>query len=304
MPLQTNYRPHTFDTFVGNTAQIEALQIAITREDFPHSFLCTGIAGSGKTTLATILKKHFQCSDMDYYYYNAANTRGIETIRDISVNCHLAPMGGPLKIYVLDEAHQITGTAIEALLLLLENPPQNTIFILCTSEPEKLKLSIKRRCFQCNLSPLNENDLIVVLKHILHSEQVTDIAPDILNAISTACQGSAGMAVAMLDAVIDILELDVQFAVIESMRGVNDSEGIEICRALIKKEWGTLQQLLLAFTGEPESLRYMILSYFSKILLGKNKKLYTHASNILLVFSESFMYSKKAGLINACFLCM
>ncbi len=302
MPLQTTHRPSIFETFIGNEDQIEALQIAIDREDFPHSFLCTGAPGTGKTTLANILKEHFKCSEMDFYYYNGANTRGIDTIRDIAVNCHLAPMGGSIKIYVLDEAHQITGTAIEAMLLLLENPPKDTIFILCTSEPEKLKLSIKRRCFQCNLLPLPVKDIISVLANILETEKVDDIPLNVLEEIGNACQGSAGMAVAMLDAVIDITEAPTQLSVIASMRGVNDAEGIDICRALMNKNWKQLQVLLSAFNGEAESLRYMILSYFSTVLLGKNKAMYGKANEVIMIFGESFMYSKKAGLISSCYI--
>jgi DNA polymerase-3 subunit gamma/tau len=302
MPLQTIHRPDTFTKFIGNTEAVEALDIAVNREDFPHSFLFTGIAGCGKTTLAWIMKKHFNCADMDYYYYNAANTRGIDTIRDISVNCHLAPMGGPKKIYVLDEFHQVTGAATEAMLLLLENPPKDTLFILCTSEPEKLKLSIKRRCFQCNLKPVTDKEALKILNQILTVEKVDDMPPAVLQEIAKSCQGSAGMAVALLDAVIDIEDEKTQLSVIDGMRGVNDAEGIDICRALSKKSWKDVAPLLSAFNGEPEALRYLILSYFSKILLSNNKRSHGQALEVIMTFSESFMYSKKAGLISCCYI--
>ena len=304
MPLQTTYRPNDFGSFIGNKDIVEALEVALEREDSPQVFAFFGIAGSGKTTMANILKNYFECADMDYYYYNSANTRGIDTIRDISVNCHLAPMGGSKKMYILDEFHQVTSSGQEAMLLLLENPPKDTIFIICTSEPEKLKLSIKRRCFQCNFKPLPEKEIITVLTNILKEEfeDAGDFPIEVLKAISTACQGSAGMAVSMLDAVVDMEDEAAQLSVIESMRGVNDTEGIDICRALMKRDWNTLSTLLSAFNGEPESLRYMILSYFSKILLGKQKGGHKNAVNIIMLFSDSFMYSKKAGLIATCYL--
>ena len=304
MPLQTTYRPNDFGSFIGNKDIVESLEVALDREDSPQSFLFTGLAGGGKTTMANILKNYFECADMDYYYYNSANTRGIDTIRDIAVNCHLAPMGGSKKMYVLDEAHGVTAAAAEALLLLLENPPKDTLFILCTSEPEKLKLAIKRRCFQCNFKPLPEKEIIAVLTNILKEEfeEVDDFPIEVLKAISVSCQGSAGMAVAMLDAVVDMEEEKAQLSVIESMRGVNDAEGIDICRALTKRDWNALSILLSDFNGEPESLRYMILSYFSTILLSKQKGGHKNAVNIIMLFSESFIYSKKAGLIATCYL--
>ena len=301
MPLQISHRPKTFDDFIGNDSTIESLISALERKDFPRSFLFTGLPGSGKTTLAFILKEEFEINDIDFFYYNSANTRGIDTIRQIANDSKLAPMAGEYKFYVMDECHQITGTAAEAMLLLLENPPERTVFILCTSEPEKMKLALKRRCFQCNLKAASEREIKTLLADVLQTKQAT-ISDAITKAIVAASLGSLGMAVAILDAVIGMTEEEQILDVIAGMRGVVDSEGIEICRALMGRKWDKVSGLLSNYKGEAESLRYLILSYFSKILLSKNKKLHLLALNIIVNFSESFMYSKNGGLIAACYL--
>ena len=301
MPLQISHRPKTFDDFVGNNSAIESLISALEKENFPRSFLFTGMPGCGKTTLAFLLKTEFEVNDIDFFYYNSANTRGIDTIRQISSNSKLAPMASEYKFYVLDEVHAQTSQSMEALLLLLENPPERTVFILCTSEPEKLKLAIKRRCFQCNLKPASEREIKILLSDVLQVEQAV-MSNNITNAIVQASLGSLGLAVAILDAVIDMTDEDQILDVIAGMRGVVDSEGIEICKALIGRNWDKISTLLSAYKGEAESIRYLILSYFSKVLLSKNKKAHAQALTIIVNFSESFIYSKNAGLIAACYL--
>lgn len=301
MPLQNTHRPDSFENFIGNDSVINSLISALDRDDIPRSYLCTGVPGSGKTSIAFILKNEFEIEDIDFYYYNSANTRGIDTVRQIAQDSKLAPMSSTYKMYILDESHQISGAAAEALLLLLENPPTKTIFILCTSEPEKLKLSIKRRCFQCNLQPASDKNIRTALQAILQIEK-TAISDTLSKAIVDAAQGSIGMSVAILDAIIDMSDEDQMLDVIASMKGVADTEAIEICRSLMNKNWSIVSQLLINFTGEPESLRYMVLAYFSKVLVSKGTAKDVQALSIIINFSESFMYTKKAGLIAACYI--
>ncbi len=300
--LQTEYRPSTFNEFIGSSAAIGGLQEAIARENFPRVYLFTGIPGSGKTTAAFLLRNYFKCSDMDTSYYNSANTRGIDTIREIAINSTLAPMHGKMRIYILDEVHQVSGAASEAMLLMLENPPTNTIFALCTSEPEKLKTSIKRRCFQVNLKPLSKKEITTVLNNILEKEEVTDISDRVLAEIADGCQESAGMAVNMLDAVIDVLDEEKQIEILIGVKGVGEAEGIEICRALMGGNWKEVRPLLVNFKGDAESLRYLILAYYTKVLLSKNRASYPHALDVINLFSESFMYSRVSGLVASCFM--
>lgn len=140
MPLHTNYRPESLDEIVGNEAAIESLRSVLSREkDIPHSYFLTGLPGGAKTTTARIIKIILGIERGDYYEYNTANTRGIDTIRDISSGCEMMPMFGSRKMYMMDECHQLTGPAMEAMLKLLEEPPPHVYFAMCTSEPEKIK---------------------------------------------------------------------------------------------------------------------------------------------------------------------
>ncbi len=301
MPLQTDYRPSNFNDFYGNDNSIDALIAVTDRKDFPHAYFFTGKVGTGKTSLAWILKNEFNCADIDYFYFNSANTRGIDTIREINLNSNLTPMQSEYKIYVLDECHQITSSAQEALLLLLENPPEQTIFILCTSEPTKIKPSIKRRCFQCNLEPVSPLIIKTILNQILKKEECP-LMPEITDTISQSCEGSPGIAVAMLDSIIDLEEINTAIDVINKMKGHTEIQVIDICRALTTKKWDKISPLISNFNGEPENLRYAVLGYFSKVLLSPNTKNHTLAFTILNAFSESFMYTKKAGLVLAAYI--
>jgi len=307
MPLQVKHRPKTLQEFKGNSAVVESLESVLSRKkDVPSSFLFTGKSGCGKTTLARIIKERLECSDSDFFYYNSANTRGIDTVRAIQENCVLAPMMGKVKIYVLDECHQITGQAQEALLLLLEEPPKHVHFILCTTEPEKLKPTIKRRCHQYEVEPLAFDDMMELLKETLVDELGTDGADEfprsILERIVKLSEGSAGQAMKLLDEVIDVLDEDKALKVLDKSSG-NEHTVIELCRLLVDEKtkpetkWGEAIKIIKGIEEEPEIVRHMILGYLNKVVLNNNKDNPINAIRLLANFCDNYYNSKKSGLI-------
>lgn len=308
MPLHTDYRPKTIEDIVGNETAIESLASVLNREDIPPSFFFTGLPGGGKTTLARIIKEHLSISDMDFYEYNAANTRGIDTIRQIAENCQLSPMGGDKKLYLLDECAQITGPALEAMLKLLEEPPSHVHFALCTSEPEKIKpntlKALRRRCHECELTPLVRGQIIRLLKSICKKEKV-DFPISVIRKIATSCWGSAGQALSMLDSVIGIEDEETAEQAIENLV-VGEASIKEICRLLIDNKlsavskWDKVRKLLKKLNGEPESIRYAILGYLNVVLLNSGG-VPTNLAAIVACFTDSFMYTGRAGVTLGCF---
>ena len=296
MPLHTNHRPANFDELIGNESVVASLKSVLSREkDRPHSFLFTGDSGCGKTTCARILKTELNCSNSDFYLYNSSNTRGIDTIREIIDNCQFAPMNGDVKLFILEEFHQVTGPAQEALLVILEEPPSHVYFALCTTEPEKLKPTIKRRCHVSEMKPLLLPELNKLLNQVLQKEGIKSFPDDVINKIISVCDGSPGKALNLLDTVIDIPNDDQAFKAIEDAT-VSESNIAEIARILIKGggQWQSIAQMINGLSGEPESLRYAFLGYFSKVLLNNQSD---RVAEILTVFMEPVMYSLRPGLI-------
>lgn len=301
MPLQTTYRPTTLEEVAGNDPVKESLRSIMTREnkDLPHSFLFTGPSGCGKTTFAFILANMLGCNDLNTFYYNSANTRGIDTIRDISENCRMMAMGGKRKIYIMDECHGITGAAQEALLRVIEEPPSHVFFAFCTTEPEKLKPTFKRRCHQCEVKALVRGDIFMLMKSVLGKDK-SDVPNSILTKIAKTCWGSPGQALSLLDSVKDIKDEQKALDMIDDVT-VREASIIEICRALVDNRTSginkfiTLQPILKGLTGEAESNRYAILGYLKKVML--DSKVDDRIADIMSCFLDSYMYTGDAKLI-------
>jgi len=306
MPLHTTYRPKTLDDFVGNKALVSSLKSVLREDDPQHTFLITGPAGTGKTTLARIIKEELKCSDMDFYHINAANVRGIDSARIILENMSLYPMNGPVKIYHYEESHQLTGPTQELLLDETEEPPDFVYFIFCTTEPTKLKKSFKRRGWQGETKSLTRGEMTSLIKSVLNKEleDAESFPRDIIDKVVASSEGSSGQALKLLDSVIDMEDLSQAIDMIDGSIK-EEASMIDICRTLIDKQmtgskkWKVIQKLLTNMDTEPEVVRKAILTYLGKVMLNNSSPV---LSDMIVLFSDSFIYSYKAGLINSCYM--
>ena len=301
MPLHTTHRPSKLDDIVGNESVVDSLRSVLARDkDKPHSFLFTGIPGSGKTTLSRIIKSELGCSDSDFYLYNSSNTRGIDSIREIQDSCQFAPMNGNVKLYSMEECHMWTPQAAESILVLLEEPPEHVFFVLCTTEPEKLKKSIIRRCHHYEMKPLNTIELNTLIIKTLEKEGINEFPENVISKIISVCDGSPGKALNLLDTVIDAVTDTVNdeqaFRIIEDAT-VSESNIAEIARVLINGNghWFDIARMIEGLSGEPESLRRAFLGYLGKVLLNP-KSNHDHIAEMMMVFSENLFNSGKPGL--------
>lgn len=306
MPLHTDFRPTSFDEVVGNETTVKALRAALGRKDCNRSMLFTGPAGCGKTTLAYVVACELGAassafpSESDFHDLNSADFRGVDMVREIRRASQFAPKGEH-RVWLLDECHKLSPDAQAALLKLLECPPARTWFILATTDPARLIVTIRRRCAQYKVSPLTEGQLSRLLKSVCRAAGVR-IPTQIRKQIAQDAAGSAGMALSVADSIVGLSPEEMSEAAAKAAQ--KQDLVIELCRALAKgAKWKAVAELLLEMKDEDaESVRRVIQDYFRKVLLGaKSDQDQSHAYLILAAFTTAFYDSGHAGLAVACY---
>ena len=303
MSLQIKYRPKSFKTFIGNTEVVSSLKNVLKREQPPAAFLFTGNPGTGKTTLGRIVAKELGCSKSDFREFNSSDDRSIDGVRKVIEEVKFSPLSGTKKVYLYDEIHSVLAASQNAMLKLLEEPPEYAHFILCTTNPEKLLPALKRRCHHYNLDPLTSSDSHKLLKRVLKAERVSSTTKPILDKIVEIADGSAGQMLKLLDSVIDMTDEEKAISVLQSA-GSGESEVIDMCRVLTnynmpaKTKWARLKKMLKEYKGDGESARRPILGYLSAVLLNNGD---IEVAFMMENFEKNFFDSGKAGLVLACY---
>jgi DNA polymerase-3 subunit gamma/tau len=197
----------------------QVLSSQVTKNDLVHSYLFVGPAGTGKTSVARILASMVNCGSgqkveippddenviailrggtMDVMELDAATSNGIEEVRQLRDRLKYAPTVMRKKVLILDECHRLTDAAWEGLLKILEEPPEYAIFVLCTTEPHKVRETIKSRCMVLNFRSLSAKDIRLLLKKIAESEEI-QITDDALSLLASSSRGSFRLAISSLE---------------------------------------------------------------------------------------------------------
>jgi DNA polymerase-3 subunit gamma/tau len=287
MPLQHVYRPKDFDEFIGNTEIINSLKILLERkQDIPHCFLFTGPSGIGKTSLARILKDKFGCDPLDYIEIDASDDRGIDAMRSLKERVKHMPLSGKSIVVLLDECHSLTSASAESLLKLLEEPPPYVFFILCTTE-DNFKPTFKRRLHCYDLKPVPFRLLQKYIETIYAKEGIdlTDEDRKIINRIVEIADGSPGIALKLLDQIIDLGDYEQAMAILESDIGSFETSVAEICQILIKAQpdsWGDIVKKMKGVNGNFEEFRQKIVSYLGGALVRSGSERIANLMNVLI----------------------
>ncbi len=240
--LARKWRPKTFADLVGQQHVVKALQNALDKGRLHHAYLLTGTRGVGKTTIARILAKSLNCENaqhgepcgqcqscrdidagrfVDLLEIDAASNTGIDNIREVLENAQYAPTAGKYKVYIIDEVHMLSKSAFNAMLKTLEEPPEHVKFILATTDPHKVPVTVLSRCLQFVLRNMTAQQVSQHLAHVLTSEQIPYEAPA-LALLGRAAAGSMRDALSLLDQAIAMGSGSVTEADVRQMIGAVD----------------------------------------------------------------------------------
>jgi DNA polymerase-3 subunit gamma/tau len=259
--LARKWRPKLFESLVGQDHVVRALTNALEQQRLHHAYLFTGTRGVGKTTIARILAKSLNCETgitakpcgvcaacvgidndhfIDYIEINAASTRGIDDVRSLLEQATYAPTQGRFKVFMLDEVHQLTKEAFNALLKTLEEPPAHVKFILGTTDPQKVPVTVLSRCLQFNLRQMAGSSITEHLKNVLTEESIP-FDTVALQIIAKGANGSMRDALSLLDQAIAYGGNKVDQHEVRTMLGAIDQSYLfELLFALIDGNGGRL----------------------------------------------------------------
>jgi DNA polymerase-3 subunit gamma/tau len=287
MVLARKYRPRGFDSMVGQGHVVQALSNALSQQRLHHAYLFTGTRGVGKTTVSRILAKSLNCVGVDgqggitaspcgqcqpcrdidagrfvdYVELDAASNRGVEEISQLLEQAVYKPVVGRFKVYMIDEVHMLSNTAFNAMLKTLEEPPEYLKFVLATTDPQKVPVTVLSRCLQFNLRPMAAQTVHEHLARVLDAEGIAFDA-EALRLLSRAARGSMRDAMSLTDQAIAFGGGQLQEAPVRQMLGAVDRQHVQrIVRAVAAADGrelvaaaDTLRQLGLSATGTLEEL--------------------------------------------------
>ncbi|WP_085522404.1 DNA polymerase III subunit gamma/tau [Tuberibacillus sp. Marseille-P3662] len=289
--LYRMFRPQTFADMAGQEAITQTLQHALLREKFSHAYLFSGPRGTGKTSAAKLFAKAVNCEQApvaepcnecdacrsitngdlsDVIEMDAASNNGVDEIRDIRETVKYTPSVVRYKVYIIDEVHMLSPGAFNALLKTLEEPPKHVIFILATTEPHKIPLTIISRCQRFDFKRVSIEAIVDRLKHV-SDEQSIDVEDQSLQLIAQACEGGMRDALSILDQVVAFSENKVTVADVRSVTGMVSQELLaNVVESIRDGETPTAIQAvnrLVADGKDPERFIEDLIFYYRDILL-------------------------------------
>ena len=273
--LARKYRPKSFETLVGQEHVVRALTHALEQQRLHHAYLFTGTRGVGKTTLSRILAKSFNCVKgitakpcgeceactaidagrfVDYIEMDAASNRGVDEMAQLLEQAIYAPSNARFKVYMIDEVHMLTNHAFNAMLKTLEEPPEHIKFILATTDPQKIPVTVLSRCLQFNLKQMPPGHIVGHLDNILGQEGISFEAPA-LRLLAQGAHGSMRDALSLTDQAIAYAAGAVTLDAVQSMLGALDqSYLIRVLDALAARDGAAM--LAVADDMAARSLSY------------------------------------------------
>lgn len=289
--LARKWRPATFEQMVGQSHVLHALTNALTQQRLHHAYLFTGTRGVGKTSLARLFAKGLNCETgvtaspcgvcgscveiaqgrfVDLIEVDAASRTKVDDTRELLDNVQYRPTRGRFKVYLIDEVHMLSRSSFNALLKTLEEPPEHVKFLLATTDPQKLPVTVLSRCLQFNLKSLTQQEIGTQLQHILTQEQLP-FEHEALGLLAKSANGSMRDALSLTDQAIAFGGGTVMLNQVQSMLGsIDEQHVLGLLKALTDADIGALMQScaqVLAYGADAQEVLRSLLELLHQITL-------------------------------------
>lgn len=300
--LYRKYRPKSFELVFGQDVIVKTLKNIIKNNKLSHAYLFTGPRGTGKTSCAKLFAKTINClnnkngdacnecenckifnenGNPDIIEIDAASNNGVDEIREIRNKVNLVPSMSKYKVYIIDEVHMLSIGAFNALLKTLEEPPEHIIFILATTEPQKIPATIISRCQRFDFKSIDKNKMKECLENIIKKENI-DIESDALQEIINNSNGGMRDAIGLLDQSSSFCENKITANDIEELSGnISNDEIYNLLKSIINKEYKTIFDKITNYSESGKDFSLIcekLINYIRKGILFK-KGIETEKSN-------------------------
>ena len=289
--LARKWRPAKFEQMVGQSHVLHALTNALTQQRLHHAYLFSGTRGVGKTSLARLFAKGLNCEQgvtaspcgqcsacveiaegrfVDLIEVDAASRTKVDDTRELLDNVQYRPSRGRYKVYLIDEVHMLSRSSFNALLKTLEEPPEHVKFLLATTDPQRLPVTVLSRCLQFNLKSLTQDEISAQLANVLTAESL-EFEASALALLAKAANGSMRDALSLTDQAIAFGAGQVKLELVQTMLGsIDEKQVIALLEALAKADVMALMQVsagVLSFGAEPEEVLRSLLELLHQITL-------------------------------------
>jgi DNA polymerase III gamma/tau subunit len=299
--LYKKYRPKLFKEIIGQDEAVEQMKEWIKTESTPHTILFSGPTGVGKTSAAHIMAKKLKCFKHNKIEVNAASSRGVDEARNIERNMRAEPLSGGSLVWIIDEAHKLTGDAQNALLKPLEDTPNWVYFMLASSVPNKLLKTIRGRCTELAFRGLSPDQIRGLLQYVCVDAKL-NVFEDVLDKISEIADGSARKALVVLQQAATTKDEEKQMAIV--MNSICEKEAFELWKALVQRtpSWGKISAVLRDIKkrkDDAEGIRQLIMACATTKMIDNHKDA-SRGADILNHFRDHYYENGINGLTLSC----